>query len=576
MNMLGQKVAILTTFCLLLHWQARSHIPGGGTGGGAFGGSGAGRSFSGVSIYSINDSAKIAFDFYGNLSYSLCADLNQGEPLGPGGRISNMYNTFLYQEYTSFNPYPYRSDFRLQQLDFGYTPVWQPNAISGRLQYRFLPTVWGTLTMDCNLDGLAVNIQNASSYIQIGALNVKWAPRLLKGFSTTIGKVHLGGTYITIFDQMPLENFLFNGLVCDYFRSCNNTIFLSGRIAAGQQFLGRTVSFSDTTGNKMTLFSNVEKIRNRNHIFAKAQFGYRRKFGAKLVGGYQIVPADSTQINYAGTTQPLTYTIYHPRSTGWHIGMELAFNTRRTNQIGIFAYGKNDVRMGWGSPSYINKPDNGGVSDWYDPNEQRPDFTMEGSALTYGVYWANLNFKRLMIDLGLSGVWQRPAKDVVTYSFYNAHWGLDSSGYWVLIEQIDTSAIQAQDFKTLKGAIKASYRIARNFRAGCRYDEIHFFNPEAHANVPELSWQMADPMDTTASTLKMLYNNPARWEREAINTRIVTPFLSFEIAKILRIRAAYACAFYDKPVYRQSKLSDWHGNFSLGATVTYRFAKLPD
>ena len=48
------------------------------------------------------------------------------------------------------------------------------------------------------------------------------------------------------------------------------------------------------------------------------------------------------------------------------------------------------------------------------------------------------------------------------------------------------------------------------------------------------------------------------------------------IAKILRIRAAYACAFYDKPVYRQSKLSGWHGNFSLGATLTYRFAKLPD
>ncbi len=572
----GLTVVVTGVYIVFLHRQAWSHIPGGGSGGGAFGGSGAGRSFSGVSIYSVNDSAKIAFDFYGNLSYSLCADLNQGEPLGPGGRISNMYNTFLYQKYSSFNPCPYRSDFLLQQLDFGYTPLWQPNVLSCRLQYRFLPTVWGTVTMDCSLDELAVNIQNVSSSIQLGALHVKWAPRRLKGFSTTIGKVHVAGTYIPIFDQMPLENFLFNGLIGDYSRAFNNTVFLAGRIAVGQQFLGRTVSFSDTTSNKMTLFSNVEKVRNRNHLFGSVQLGYKRAFGVKVVGGYQVVPADTTQVSYAGTTQPLTCTIYHPRAAGWHVGMELAFNTKRTNHIGIAATGKGDVLMGRGAPYYINKPDNGGVTDWFQPNELRPEFTMAGSALTYGVYWANLNFKRLMIDLGLSGVWQRPAKDVVTYSFYNTYWGLDSAGYWVLIEQIDTSSIQAEDYKTLKGAMKASYRIGRNVRIGCRYDEIRFFNPDAHSNVPELGWQMADPMDTTASTLKLLYNNPARWEREAVNTRIITPFLSFELVKTVRIRAQYACAFYDRPVYRQSRVSDFHGNFSLGVTVTYRFARLPD
>ena len=570
-----KKIVVLLLMVLSLQWQIWSHVPGGGSGGGAFGGSGAGRSFSGVSIYSANDSAKLAFDFFGNLSYFLCSKFNEGEPLGPGGRISNMYNAFLYQEYTTINPYPYRSDNRLQQMDFGYTPIWQPNTISGRLQYRFLPNVWGTMTMDCNLDGLAANVQNAASYFQLGALYVKWAPRFLKDFSTTIGKVHLGGTYIPIFDQMPLENFLFNGLIMDYSRAFNNTIFLSGRIAAGQQFLGRTLTFSDTTGNNTYLFGNLEKTRNRNHLFVKAQIGYKRKFGAKFIGGYQIIPEDTTQVTFSGTTQPLISTIYQPRSTGWHIGMELAFNTKRTNHIGIVAYGKDDVLLGWGSPYYINRPYNGGVTDWYEKAELTPDFSMKGSALTHGMYWVNFNFKRFMLDLGISGVWQKPAKDAVTYSFNNSGW-VDSAGYIIWLDKIDTSTLRAEEFKNLKGAVKASYRFGKSLRIGCRYDEIHFFNPDAHSNIPELGVGIFDPMDPTPSTIKLLYNNPAKWEREAVNTRIITPFLSLEIVKTLRIRTAYAFALYDEPVYRQSRLSDWHGNFSLGMSVTYRFAKYPD
>ncbi len=577
MKTIRKKIAVL--FVFILQWQAWSHSPGGGSGGGAFGGSGAGRSFSGVSIYSLNDSAKLAFDFYSNLLYSLCSGLNQGEHLGPGGRISNTYNAFLYREYTSLSPYPYRSDYNLQQIDFGYTPIWSPNVISGRIRYRFLPNVWGTMTMDCNLDGMAVNIQNAANYIQLGALNVKWAPRYIKSFSTTIGKVHVGGTYIPIFDQMPLENFLFNGLIMDYSRSYDNTLFFSGRIAAGQQFLGRSVSISDTTGYAMFVFGNLGKARNRNHLFAKAQFGYKRKLGVKLIGGYQIVPKDTTQISYSGLNDPMTHTIYHPRATGWHMGMELALNTKKINQIGIVAHGKGDVLMAWGSPYYVNKPNNGGVTDWYEFGELIPDFCMQRSALTYGIYWANLNFGRLMLDLGISGSWQKPSKHMVSYSFNNSYWDT-VSGYWVEINKIDTSTIRAVDFKTMKGAIKASFKVAKQLRIGCRYDEMHFFNPGAHSNISEFTWDPdslgPDPTDSSGTILKYLYNEPARWDREAVNTRIVTPFLSFEIAKLLRIHTAYSFAFYDKPVYRQSKLSDRHGNFSLGATMTYRFAKYPE
>ncbi len=575
MKTIQGRVIVCLLLLLVLQWRVWPHTPGGGTGGGAFGGSGSGRSFAGVSIYSLNDSAKMAFDLFSNLSYSLCSHLNQGEQLGPGGWLSNMYNAFLYTEFTSLNVFPYRSDYLLQQQDFGYTPVWQPNSVSSRLYYRFLPNVWGTMTMDCSLDGLADNVRNITNYIRFGELSIKWAPKVLKNFSTTIGKVHVGGTYIPIFDQMPLENFLFNGLIMDYSRGINKKVFFSGRIAVGQEFLGRTVWYSDTTGNNMTLFGNVDKMRNRNHLFVKAQIGYKRKLGAKFIGGYQVIPKDTTQVIYNGLNYPLTRTLYHPRSAGWHIGMELAFNTKITNHIGIISYSKGDVRTGWGSPYYVNEPDNGGVTDWYDSSEFIPDFTMEGSSLTYGVYWANFNYKGLMLDIGVSGFWQNPEKHSVAYSFDNGKW-VDSSGYIIWVDQIDTLTLKAQDFKALKGAVKASFCIVKPLSIGVRYDEIHFINPDAHSNIPELGVGFPDPMDPSSSTFKLLYNEPARWEREAVNTRIITPFLSVELAKLLRIRTAYAFAFHDRPIIRQSKLSDRHSNFSVGATLTYRFAKLPD
>jgi len=576
------KISVYILIVLItIREQAAAHMPGGGTGGGAFGGAGAGRSFSGVSIYSTNDSAKVSFDFFSNFSYSLSSGLNQGEPLGPGGRISNMYNAFLYREYTTTTPIPFRSDYNQQQFDFGYVPIWQPNYLSGRIQYRFLPNVWGAMTIDCNLDGLVDNVRNVMNYIQLGSTYIKWAPQFAKGLYTTIGKIHVAGTYDPLFDQMPLENFLFNGLAVDYSRAFNNTLFLSGKIAAGQEFLGRAVMINDTTGRQMYLFGNLGKNRNRNHLFYRLQMGYKRKYGMKLTGGFQLIPADTTEVTYGGQNSnnqgvPITEKYFIAKQTGWHIGSELVLNLKKISQTGIIAYGRNGVQMAWGAPDFINKPDNGGVTDWFVKPELAPDFTMDNSSILYGMYWANLRHKKLMLDLGCFGVWRNPAKDPVTYSFNNSYWAVDSLGFLVHIFKVDSLTLKAQDYKTLKGALKFSYLFAKSVRAGVRYDEIHFFNPEAHSNVPEFGRDSTDPTDTVFNAMVLLYNERARWEREAINTHIITPFITIEIANTFKMQASYAFAFYDQPVYRQSRLSRRHGNFSFGTTLTYRFAKLPD
>jgi hypothetical protein len=141
----------------------------------------------------------------------------------------------------------------------------------------------------------------------------------------------------------------------------------------------------------------------------------------------------------------------------------------------------------------------------------------------------------------------------------------------------DTLSLVAEDFRSLRAAVAATARVVRPLYAGIRYDEIRYFDPDAHANIPEMGLlQSGDANDSTATTIRYLYGEGARWELEAVNAHILTPFVSMEVAKTLRIRAAYSCGFYDTPVRRQGRTSGFHGNFSIGATVNYRIARLPE
>lgn len=576
-------------FCLLLlaarHGGSANTSIGGQ--GGAFGGSGAGRSFSGASIYDLNDSVRAAIDVFANLGYSLSEDLQGGEPLGPGGSISNVYNSFLYLQSTGQSPAPIRADDRIFQSDFGYTPIWQGNTVSTRIRYRFLPDLWGSMTLDCNLDNLAQNAQSVTSYVQLGSLEMKWAPPFIKGFSGEIGQINISGSYCSIFDQMPLENYNFNGLALNYGYDIRQTYFFSWEVAAGQQFLGRTVWFNDTTGNQGYLFANVEDTRNLNHLLLRAQFGYKRIFGLKLIGGFQETPADSSQVSVPNPNilvlpgnANITKTYALPQTSGWHIGTELVLNTKGLVQNAILAYGRGSVFMAGGAPDYVNRPSTkaGAVIDAWNYDEMIPNFSMDGSAILYGMYWMNWRWRKLTVDGGIAGSWRMPEKNAVTYGFDNTYLYLDSAGILRTGGNKDTLTLTAQDFKSIKCALRISYPVAKYLRVGARYDEFHYFNPNAHSNIFEIKPVVNDytTQDPGGNNFAFDDTDPAKWEREAVNTHIITPFVALELANTLRIQAAYAFAFYDSPILRQSVLARRHGNFSLGATLTYRFAKLPD
>ena len=581
-----RKAAFFCLLIILTCHQGFAHQSMNGQGG-AFGGPGAGQSFSGVSTYDLNDSLKLAFDLYANLGHSLSQDLHGGEPLGPGGDISNVYNSFLYLESTGKTPTPFRTDDYISQGDFGYIPLWQGNSISSRLRYRFLPDVWGTMSLNCNLDNLAENAQSVSNYVQIGSLEIKWAPPFIKGFSGEIGRINISGSYCPIFDQMPLENWNFDGLALNYGCDIRQTHFFSWEAAAGQQFLGRSLWFSDTTGNQQLLFEELDNIRNLNHLFLRAQYGYKRTFGLKLIGGYQQCPADSTQtsignpniLDYPGNAI-ITKTYYLPKTSGWHIGTELVLNTKGLVQKAILAYGSGTVFLASGSPDYVNKPSAnvGSVVDSWNWNEMIPNFSMEGSSVLNGMYWANWRWKKLEVDGGVAGTWQIPAKNSVTYAFDHTYYYLDSASIYQYGGYKDTATLTAQDFKAIKCALRISYPLMKNFRIGARYDEFHFFNPDAHSNIPDIEPVVNDYtiLEPNGNDFGFVDNDPAKWEREAVNTHMITPFVALEWANMLRIQASYAFAFYDSPILRQSVVARYHGNFSLGATLTYRFAKLPD
>jgi hypothetical protein len=538
-----------------------AHSPAAVAGGGTFGGAGIGRSFSGVSIFATNDSALVSMDLFSNFAYSLQSQLREGEPLGTGGTISNTYNTYMYRTATSQAPFSLLNSTRLQQYDFGYIPIWQPSGMSARLKSRFLNNLWGTVVLDLNVNDMVDNVKSATANVSVGALNVTWAPKAVPNLNINIGRVHCAGTYVALFDQMPLENTTLNGMTVDYNKYWKEKkVFLSTRLAGGQQFMGRTVSLNDTVGTTLSNISILGAARNRNVVLGRIFMGLGSNLSLKLIGGYQATPGDSTEVSILGTAGPIVERYYLPFRDGWHAGLEIAHTWKTLSHNLLISYGKGDVGMAWGGPDYVNQP--------------RDDSYLR-DALTYGLYWGNLRVKKLSIDFGVWGLWRNPPDDPVRYTFNNSDWVSDSNGQIKWTDMFDTLSLSAQDYWAVKFSLAPSIVVARRLRVGLRYDHLQYLTPKAHSNIFELTkLPRIDPMDPYASDHLYQQNQPALWEKESINTDVISPQLSFDLYKTLELRGAYSFAFYDKPVKRQNRWATMHSNLTLGAIVTYRFAKL--
>jgi hypothetical protein len=485
-------------------------------------------------------------DFFGYLSGSAASGWRSGEPLGAGGKISLFYNNYLSREAPFERPGLLKKDYWPQYRDFSYNPLWQPSQLGVRTQYRFVPTLRGTVT--AVHFGSIDQITPEPNAIEIEELYARWTPESLPGLSISFGRLLQVGSYAPPFDQFPLEGFQFNGAAVSYERAVGGSR-LRGQIAGGRIPLGRSTAVEPINPELPFHPSFLDGLRERTHLYATTGVQLASGLSLGLIGGYQVVPEDQSSNSESRPT-----TRVWPRSSGRHLGAEVGFDQPGQGHHLSFTHGKGDVEMAWSAPDHIYVPDASGQDD---------RFTRDGSALFQAVYWGYFAWHRLGVAGGVWYQWRSPAKIERTYNVFNE-----------ATEQLEPLSARTQNFRAAKFNLEPAMSFGpASF--GVRLDSILYFDKKATANtvepqVDEALRRLTAPGPSGSPAVSVA--GASLWEREAADSLIVSPFVDLRLGEILRLRTSWSGAWYSSPIHRQGRASDFHANVTVSAWVIYRFS----
>lgn len=499
----------------------------------------------GLEMVEPDDSLKLSLDLFGYLSGAAAGGFRTGEPLGAGGKIPHYYNQRLYQSQPFNRPHLIKEDLRPQYGDFSYIPLWQPTQFELRAQYRFFPRLWGSAAMAYSAELVSAEADDALHVPVIEEVFLKWAPEILPGASFSAGKLHVTSAYAPPFDQFLLAHYELAGLSAAYAKDTR-----IGRVeamaVAAQEFQGRTKRSAQAVSSGISdplTAAYLDGTRARTHFLATARFGFPSGFFASLLGGYQIVPEDSS--SYSPITASTLKTRWR-RSEGFQAGGEAGFSGKHWEHHLAASYGRGDVKMVGGGPDPVYKAE--GLTP-YSP------WSWEGSALAQVIFWSGFQSDRWTVYGGAWGQWRMPAKD---------------SG---MVH--DSLALRAQDFRAVKLAFEPAYRLGDMVTLGLRYDRIQYLDPMAHANTTEPLTDEAlrgiIVTDENGSESQVI--GPSRWEREAADCHVLSPFAQLEMAESFHARAGWSAAWYGRPVTRQGSADTFHANFHMAVWFTYQFQK---
>ena len=490
----------------------------------------------------VDDSLKASIDFFTYISQTEAKDWRTGEPLGSGGKLPLTHDLALYKEDPVNKPYSYQKDLLPQYQDFSYIPLWQPLQLESRFNYRFFPRVWGILSLDYNGDPSKADAKVNTQSFQISELLLKWGPMRVPGLSFSMGKLRLFGEYSPTFDQFPLERFFFNGVVANYNHSLEDGGALHIRIAAGKQFLGRTQTIDshifNTQATQAGYYTFLDGIRERYHLYGTSRWTSSNGLYFGAMAGLQHLPLDSTfmtdidpgRVNYA-------YRVW-PKETGWQGGLEAGFRSKTWTHFTTLSYGIGDVQMAWSRPDATQDPS-------IDTSKLEQRFSRKGSTLFQAVYWTKFKMNRLQLEGGAWWQNRQPAKTTMVHLPSDP--GLS-----------DTLVLKSQNFRAIKITFTPSFTIAGPLKIGVRYDAIRYLDPNAHTNsIERLTDKALRPiLDSTRSQIW----GPSQWDREAVGSDIISPYLELDLESGLQIRTLWSGAWYSDPVYRQGRISTFHSN----------------
>jgi hypothetical protein len=502
----------------------------------------------GIATLRPDESLKLSIDFFGYVNGSAAAGWRTGEPLGAGGKIPFFYNQWLYREGPFERTALAKKDFWPQYRDFSYIPLWQPSQLGMRTQYRLVPTLQATFTVVYfgSLDRITVE----PNPIEIEELFARWSPEAMPGLSFSFGHLLLVGSYSEPFDQFPLESFQLNGVAVEYERDvAAGAAELRWQLAGGRTPLGRTTQVDVIDPEPSRNHPFLDGVRERTHIYATAAAGLRSGLSVGVIGGYQILPADQSTTN-----DPVPQTMKWPRSSGWHAGVELGFARGQFAQRLTVAHGWGDVEMGWGAPDYV----------YYDDATLMDEgFTREGSRLLQAVYWGQIARRALRVRYGAWGQWRRPAPAQRMWSVFDN-----------LSQQVTQVLARTENFRALKLNLEPAVALGKIAAVGVRLDSIHYFDKKATTNTiePQVDEALRPIMQTDANGMVAgRLEGPSRWEREAVDCLIVSPFVDLLLGDAFRLRGSWSGAWYTDDVHRQRKASSFHGNVTISLWMVHRF-----
>jgi hypothetical protein len=500
---------------------------------------------------------------YGYFGNSWSTDGHTGDPLGTGGKWPLIYTTELYREQNITTKSLLKNDLRVQYVDFGYIPLWRSNTLGAFGKWHMSPELTGQFQMVYGGDPGKPGT-NSNGSIGIGEISLQWAPTNLPGFWIKAGNILDGGTYSSIFDQDPIENYIFTGLSASI--GCEVGSFKTvSSLSFGGNFLN-TVFLSDKSDLLTDFPGFVRAGRQRTFAYAKSSWLLNNKFGVKLVGGIQYVPEDSSQKMLKKEGSDPFY--HYSKGFGSMGGIEATWFGKKLSHAIVVSGAFGDAMIGSSSPDAVLKPaaSNPVIIDKldfdYDPHAW--EFSRNKSGLLNIIYWNGLEFGKFHFTGGAWYTVRIPEKTALSFinpmadSIRNAH--PDVSMHDSVI------TLSPENFKALKFSLFPTYQVGFSpLYIGFRFDNISYLTPDAHTNAIEPERDQTLRASSPAAT--SLYG-PSKWEREAVNVNILSPSIRLDFNKLGGITLAYSYALYNKPVDRQGKVSKQHSNLTVSADIS--------
>ena len=492
--------------------------------------------------------------YYGN---SWAPDGHTGDPLGTGGKWPLTYALELYREQTIETQELLKRDLREQYVDFGYIPLWRYNTLTAFGRYRLSPDLRATIqTVYGGEPGKPGT--NANGSLGIGEVSLTWMPVNASNFWLKAGNILDGGTYSSLFDQNPLENFLFTGAVGSLHVDFGEAIQSVFSLSIGGAFQNVTY-LRDPTFDFNSYPGYIHSSRQRTYAYAKSNILIDKKIGLKALAGVQFVPEDSSQ-------DVLQNYYRYQSSLGSMGGLELTYFGDHLSHTFVFSAASGDAPLGFGSPDYVLKalrsapiePDKSPAGQYV--------FTKDGSMCLNAIEWSALESGNFHLSAGVWFTQRIPAKQTMTMTNPTP----DSLRALLPAAALRDSVVTLtpQNFSAIKVSIFPTYQIGFSpLFIGLRYDNITYLTPNAHTNIIE--------PDRDQTLRPVLYPGidgsiygPAKWDREAVNANIFSPTLRLDFKEIGGITCAYAIGLYDKPVDRQGSIAKVHANITIGADLS--------